>query len=90
MQHVPLTDDDQDHTEELNSRTQEGTEDHGILWRSEDISVHKFPTRLLHGIFLRQQEEKVFKYGLAMEITVPSQPPQEADFLVLVLQIPIT
>lgn len=75
MQHVPLTDDDQDHTEELNSRTQERAEDHRILRRPEDISMHKFPTRFLHSIFLQQQQEKkLFRYGLTVEMKVLPQP----------------
>lgn len=49
---VPLTDDNQDHTEELNPRTQERAEDHRILRGPEDVSMHQFPARFLHGIFL--------------------------------------
>lgn len=35
-----LTDDDEDHAEELNARAQQGAEDHGVLGGPEDVAMH--------------------------------------------------
>ena len=51
----PLTDDNKDHTEELNARAQQGAEDHGVLRGPEDVAVHQLPARLFHGVFLQQR-----------------------------------
>ena len=51
----PLTDDNEDHTEELNARAQQGAKDHGVLRGPEDVTVHQLPTRLFHGVFLQQR-----------------------------------
>lgn len=63
----PLTDDNEDHTEELNAWAQQGAEDHGVLGWPEDITVHQLPPRLFHGVFLQQRTRKwgcIFGFGI--------------------------
>ncbi len=40
--------------EQLYSRANEWAEKSGIFWRSEHITVHKFPSGLFHRLILQQ------------------------------------
>ncbi len=49
---IILTDNDENHAEELGARSQQGAKNHGILRWAEHITMDILPTRFLHCIFL--------------------------------------
>ena len=57
MVSVRLTDDDEEHAEQLDARAQQGAEDHWVLRRAEDVSVDVLPARLLHGVLLKRETD---------------------------------